>query len=169
MPLHERKKILHETIQKQPHLTLVRSIPGEQAQAFFDLIREKNLEGIVLKRKESMYQIGKRSYDWLKVINYHYHDVRLTGLRKGEFGWLIGIEEGGKVRPAGLIEFPPPPDVRKAVWSIVDQGKIGEDKNFIYLDPQIRMKVKSRGWTKRGMIRIPVFESFLFGDQHAAG
>jgi DNA ligase-1 len=90
-------------------------------------------------------------------------------LRKGEFGWLIGIEEGGKVRSVGLIEFPPPPDVRKVVWSILDQGKIGEDKNFIYLYPQIQMKVKYRGWKKRGMIRIPVFESFLFGDQHAAG
>jgi DNA ligase-1 len=56
------------------------------------------------------------------------------------------------------------------VWSIAEQGKVGEDKNFIYLDPQIRMKVKSRGWTKRGMIRLPVFQSFLFeGDRHAAG
>ncbi|MGA9173015.1 MAG: hypothetical protein WBZ33_03425, partial [Thermoactinomyces sp.] len=64
------------------------------------------------------------------VINYHYHDVGLTGLRKGEFGWLIRVEEGGKVRPAGLIEFPPPPDIRKAVWSIAEQGKIGEDKRL---------------------------------------
>jgi hypothetical protein len=25
-----------------------------------------------------------------------------------------------------------------------------------------RLRVKSRGWTKSGMIRLPVFESFLF-------
>jgi DNA ligase 1 len=170
LPLMERKTLLEEHIGEQDHLALVRWLPGEQGKAFFDLIREQGLEGIVLKRKESTYQIGKRSHDWLKVINYHYHDVRLTGLRKGEFGWLIGVEEGGRVRPAGLIEFPPPPDIRKAVWSIAEQGKIGEDKDFIYLDPQIRMKVKSRGWTKRGVIRLPVFQSFLFeGDHHAAG
>jgi DNA ligase-1 len=130
MLIHERKKILYKSILEQSHLTLVRSIPCEQARAFLDLIKEHGLEGIVLKRKELTYQIGKRSHNWLKVINYHYHDVRLTGLRKSEFGWLIGVEEGAKVCPAGLIEFPPSPDVRKAVWSIVDQGKIGEDKDF---------------------------------------
>jgi DNA ligase-1 len=161
LPLMERKALLEEHIGNQNHLALVRWIPGEQGKAFFDLIRHQNLEGMVMKKKDSVYQVGKRSHDCLKVINYHYHDVRLTGLRKGEFGWLIGVEEGGRVRPAGLIEFPPPPDVRKAVWSIVEQGKIGKDKDFIYLDPQIRMKVKSRGLTKRGMIRIPVFQEFL--------
>jgi DNA ligase-1 len=162
LPLMDRKALLEEHIGEQDHLALVRWIPGEQGKAFFDLISDQGLEGIVMKKKDSLYQVGKRSHDWLKVINYHYHDVRLTGLRKGEFGWLIGVEKDGKVRPAGLIEFPPPPYVRKAVWSIAEQGKIGEDKNYIYLDPQIRMKVKSRGWTKRGMIRLPVFQEFLF-------
>jgi DNA ligase 1 len=161
LPLHERKAILQDQIKEQPHLSLVRSIPGEQAGAFFDLVKQ-NLEGIVMKKVNSTYQVGKRSHDWLKVINYHYHEVRLTGIKKHEFGWLIGLEEEGGVRPAGLIEFPPPPNVRKAVWSMVNRAKVREDKEFIYLEPTIRMKVKSRGLTKRGMIRIPVFESFLF-------
>lgn len=169
LPLLERKQILREVIKEQPHLTLVRSVPGDQAHAFLDLVKQQGLEGIVLKRKESIYQVGKRSDDWLKVINYHYHNVRLTGLRKDEFGWLIGVEEGGRVRPAGMIEFPPPEDVRRAVWSIVDMAKIDEDKKFIYLRPDIRMKVKSRGWTKSGMIRIPVFQSFDFGGESHAG
>jgi DNA ligase-1 len=169
LPLHERKQILHEVIQDQPHLTLVRSVPGKQAQAFFELIRQQGLEGVVLKRKDSTYQIGKRSNDWLKLINYQYHNVRLTGLKKDEFGWLIGVEEGGRVRPAGIIEFPPPEDVRKAVWRIVNHAKMGEDKNIIYLSPDIKMIVKSRGWTKNGMIRIPVFHSFDFGGESRAG
>ncbi|AUS09753.1 hypothetical protein C1X05_13605 [Laceyella sacchari] len=66
------------------------------------------------------------------------------------------------MRPTGIIEFPAPPDVRKAVWSIVNQAKTHEDKEFIYLEPDIAMKVKSRGFTKRGMIRLPVFQVFLF-------
>jgi DNA ligase 1 len=162
LPLHERKAILQDWINEQPHLSLVRSVPGEQAKDFFDLVSKQNLEGIVLKKKNSSYQVGKRSHDWLKVINYHYHEVRLTGIRKGEFGWLIGLEEKGDVRPAGIIEFPAPPDARKAVWSIVNQTKTHEDKEFIYLEPAIAMKVKSRGFTKRGMIRLPVFQKFLF-------
>jgi DNA ligase 1 len=161
-PLHERKAILQDRINEQPHLSLVRSVPGEQAKDFFSLVSQQNLEGIVLKKKDSSYQVGKRSHDWLKVINYHYHEVRLTGVRKGEFGWLIGLEEKGNVRPAGIIEFPAPSDARKAVWSIVNHAKTHEDKEFIYLEPAIAMRVKSRGFTKRGMIRLPVFQEFLF-------
>ncbi|MFC7443295.1 RNA ligase family protein [Laceyella putida] len=168
LPLHERKAILQDQIKEQPHLSLVRSIPGEQAGAFFDLVSQQNLEGIVLKKVNSTYQVGKRSYDWLKVINYQYFDVRLTAIRKGDFGWLIGLEDEGRVRPAGLIEFPPPPNVRKAVWSIVNKVKVGEDKKFIYLKPAIRMKVKSRGFTKRGLIRLPVFHAFNFGGKSYA-
>lgn len=168
LPLHERKAILQDQIEEQPHLSLVRSIPGEQARAFFDLVSQQGLEGIVLKKVDSTYQVGKRSHDWLKVINYHYHDVRLTGIRKDSFGWIIGLEEEGRVRPAGIIEFPPPPDVRKAVWSIVNKVKVAEDEKLIYLDPAIAMKVKSRGLTKRGMIRIPIFQSLHFsgGESH---
>ncbi|MFC7442035.1 hypothetical protein [Laceyella putida] len=162
LPLHERKAILQEHIKEQPHLSLVRCVPGERAGAFFDLVSQQNLEGIVLKKVNSAYQVGKRSHDWLKVINYHVHDVCLTAIRKKEFGWLIGLEEEGRVRPAGIIEFPPPPDARKAVWSIVNQAKVDEDKEFIYLKPAIRMKVKSRGLTKRGMIRLPIYHEFLY-------
>ncbi|MGX9707321.1 ATP-dependent DNA ligase [Laceyella sacchari] len=161
LPLHERKAILQDRINEQPHLSLVRSVPGKQAKGFFDLVSQHNLEGIVMKKKDSSYQVGNRSHDWLKVINYHYHEVRLTGVRKGEFGWLIGLEEKGNVRPAGIIDFPAPPDARKAVWLMLDRAKVDEDKEFIYLMPAIRMKVKSRRLTKRGLIRIPCFRSLL--------
>jgi len=163
LPLSTRKRILHEVIQEQPYLTLVRSFPGSQAQILFNLIKEQGLEGIVLKKKESPYQVGKRSPDWLKVINYQYHHVRLIGLKKGEFGWLVGVEENGRVRPAGMIEFPPPEDARRAVKSVLDHAKAGEDRNYIYLRPDIKIIIKSRGWTKHGMLRTPVFHSFDFG------
>lgn len=164
LPLSNRKQILHKVIQKHPHFILVRSFPGSQAQLLFNLIKEQGLEGIVLKKKKSTYQVGKRSPDWLKVINYQYHHVRLIGLRKDEFGWLIGVEENGRVRPAGMIEFPPPEHVRRAIRSILDHTMIGKDRSYIYLRPDIRMIVKSRGWTTHGMLRTPVFHSFDFGS-----
>jgi len=108
-------------IKEQLHLTLVRSVPGAHASSLFDLVRKESLEGIVIKAQDSSYQVGKWSHNWLKVvINYHYHNVRLTGLRKDEFGWLIGIEENGRIRPTGIIEYPPPESARRAVWNLVE-------------------------------------------------
>ncbi|WP_341849650.1 hypothetical protein [Thermoflavimicrobium dichotomicum] len=116
---------------------------------------------MVLKKKDSIYELGKRSWNWQKVINYQYYDVVITGYRKGEFGLLIGFEDG---RPAGLIEFPPPPNVRKALFPVMNQSKVKEDERFVYVRPKIRCRVKSRGLTSKGLIRIPVFQKFLFAS-----
>jgi DNA ligase-1 len=159
-PLLERKALL-EKLEEGPHLSRVRFVIG-QGEELFRLVATNQLEGIVQKRIGSRYGIGKRSEAWRKVIHWHHQDVVLTGIRKEDGAWLIGVESGGQIRPAGVIEFPPPPDVRQAVWRIVPLAKTGEDKQAVYLRPEIRLRVKSRGWTKAGWLRLPVFEAFLF-------
>jgi DNA ligase-1 len=158
LPLLKRKALLEE-LTEQDHLSRVRYEIG-QGRELFGLVQAENLEGIVQKRKASRYEIGKRSEAWRKVIHWHHHDVVLTGIRKEDGAWLIGVEEAGRLRPAGVIEFPPPTDVRKAVRSILPLAKTGEDAKAVYLHPEIRLTVKSRGWTKSGMIRLPVFQGF---------
>jgi ATP-dependent DNA ligase len=37
----------------------------------FQLAKEKGLEGIIAKRKNSVYRLGKRSPDWLKIESDH--------------------------------------------------------------------------------------------------
>ncbi|RFU61283.1 hypothetical protein D0466_18910 [Peribacillus glennii] len=51
----------------------------------------------------------------LKVINYQYADVFYTGLRKKEFGWLLGVEEKGLIKLMGVMEFVSP-EPRKEVY-----------------------------------------------------
>lgn len=67
------------------------SVDG-QANAL--LCQAQGLEGIVLKRKDSRYEINKRSKSWLKVINYQYIDFWIYGLRKGDFGWILAFPNG---------------------------------------------------------------------------
>ncbi|MFB5198050.1 hypothetical protein ACE198_24690 [Neobacillus sp. KR4-4] len=54
-------------------------------------VHTQDLEGIVLKRKDSRYEVGKRSHSWLKVINYQYADIIVVGYRKQpkDFGWQL--------------------------------------------------------------------------------
>lgn len=59
------------------------------------------MEGMVAKRLDSTY-VGRRSTDWIKVINWTYVDVVIMGYRKSEFGWIVGVKQlGGEVRSAG--------------------------------------------------------------------
>jgi DNA ligase 1 len=78
LPFIERKQLLEEVINPSKVIVLVQWILGN-GKAYFDLVKKQALEGIVLKRADSKYQIKKRSQDWLKVINYSYADVLITG------------------------------------------------------------------------------------------
>jgi DNA ligase-1 len=96
------------------------------------------------------------------VINYKEEEVVITGYRKGEFGWLIGIDEGSDIRPVGMLELGVGPAERKALYAVSNLIKITEDEQFVYLEPRLRCNVKYRGWTSKGFMRLPVFQHFIF-------
>ncbi|MFP5116099.1 ATP-dependent DNA ligase [Bacillaceae bacterium C204] len=148
--LMERKQLLDEIITQDTSLVAkVKYIEGH-GSAYFDLVRQQGLEGIVLKRKDSRYEVGKRSKSWLKVINYQYDEVMITGLRKGEFGVSLNFLEG---KPAGLMEFMPLAE-RKNLYRM--KKVISEDDKFMFIEP-IKCRVKYRNLTKAGFLRIPSF------------
>ena len=150
LPLIERKQLLDVIIAQDTSLVVkVKYIEGH-GSAYFDLVRQQGLEGIVLKRKDSRYKIGKRSSSWLKVINYQYDNVLITGLRKGEFGVLLNFLDS---KPAGLMEFMPPSE-RKSLYN--NKKVVSEDDKFTFIEP-IKCRVKYRNLTKAGFLRIPSF------------
>lgn len=152
LPLYERKGILDEIIPfNTPILSKVMSIDGSGIP-LFELIKEQNLEGIVLKKKDSSYEIGKRSYSWLKVINYQYINVIVNGYRKGDFGWLLSYEDG---RYAGIMELGVPSEVRKKIYQM---PKKDEYDKFVFIEP-LSCYVKYRNITKAGLLRIPSYIS----------
>ncbi|KKX54196.1 hypothetical protein [Brevibacillus borstelensis] len=160
VPLMQRKEILDSVVPDTPSIHKIQFLE-KGGTALFDAIKQQDLEGIVCKRKDSRY-IGKRSADWIKVINYQYADVYLTGYRKSEFGWLASVMgTDGQLRPAGVIELGVPPVHKQAFRGVCGQLVSGEDKNFVYLEPRLQATVKFRNWTKSGMLRSPVFVDFV--------
>ncbi|WP_285856633.1 ATP-dependent DNA ligase [Peribacillus frigoritolerans] len=159
LPLHERKELLEEIVEDTNLICKVKWMYGN-GPAYFELVKQQGLEGIVQKKANSKYQIGKRSHDWLKVINYQYADAVITGLRKDEFGLLLGIEENNRIKPAGIMEFVTPA-ARKQFYSQYQNLIVDENKKFIYLEPKIKCKVKFRNYTKAGLLRIPSFVEYI--------
>jgi DNA ligase 1 len=47
------------------------------------------------------------------------------------------------MQPAGIIELGVPPKHKKAFYGITKQLVIGEDKNFVYLQPLLKAKLNS--------------------------
>ena len=66
VPLIDRKRLLGWLLAPHAAIRLSDHSVGD-GTAYFEAMREAQLEGIVLKRAASTYQAGRRSPDWLKV------------------------------------------------------------------------------------------------------
>jgi bifunctional non-homologous end joining protein LigD len=56
----------------------------ERGTDLFQLTKEKGLEGIIAKRKKSMYQPGRRSPDWLKIKSRPQQEFIVCGFTEGK-------------------------------------------------------------------------------------
>lgn len=108
-PLIERKKILEKIVKESNRVLISTHIIGE-GKKFFEEVKAKGLEGIMAKRLNSTYQIGKRSKDWLKIKALNSLDAIICGYTLGEgkrekyFGALIlGVWHEGKLRYLGRV------------------------------------------------------------------
>lgn len=104
-PLVNRKSLLNETIHEHEMLAISRCIE-DHGIAFFEMTHAQALEGIVAKRKNSLYYPGKTSKDWLKIKNLIDEDFVACGY----------IEKGHGIVSLILAQY----DKRK----LVEQGHV---------------------------------------------
>lgn len=164
LPLLERKAVLNQTIEDTPVISKIAYVDG-RGEDLFDWIAQRKMEGIVAKRKNGRYQAGKRTDDFVKIIDYAYVEAYIAGWRKEEFGWLVHVPmENGYLRPAGIIELGVTPTHKQAFFGAAKELVTKEDRDFVYVEPRIKVRVKFRNWTRNGNLRSPVFIEFLFDE-----
>jgi len=94
LPLTERKKILSQSLKEGTNVVISDYIE-RQGESYFQLTLEKGLEGIVAKKKDSRYEEGIRSGNWLKLKKLKTCDCVIFGYTQGSqsrgatFGALV--------------------------------------------------------------------------------
>ena len=78
-----RKTLLAGLLPPAGPLTLADHLDGRGAE-FFELVRERELEGVVAKRAGSRYEPGARSADWVKVKVPRTVSVAIVGVVPGK-------------------------------------------------------------------------------------
>lgn len=109
-PLMERKRILADVLEETESAVLCDYVEGD-GEAFYRVCRERGLEGVIAKRKDSRYQTGKRTRTWLKIKALKTVDCVIAGVTRGEgnradtFGALIlGIyDDAGELQCVGRV------------------------------------------------------------------
>jgi len=93
-PLMERKSILKASVKEGRHVVLSDFVE-EKGEAYYRIALEKGLEGVMAKKKNSPYEPGVRSGNWLKIKKLRSCDCLIFGYTKGTgaraetFGALI--------------------------------------------------------------------------------
>ncbi len=108
LSLLERKAILKE-VMPQNDLILLSEHFDTSGVGFLNEAQKLGLEGILAKRKESVYHIHERSADWLKIKANKRQEVVIGGFTKNEgssklfSSLLVGLYEGKKLIYTGKV------------------------------------------------------------------
>ena len=179
VPLQSRRQLLAEALHRIAD-------PVRLSEAFetapTDLIqaaKEMALEGIIAKRKNSLYEPGKRSGAWLKyrinrgqefvVGGYtpgHPFDALIVGSYEGEKLYYVGKVRNGFVPQVrrevyrkfkGLeidtCPFTNLPEKKRTMWALTKE----EMKNCQWLKHQLVAQIEFAEWTPDGHLRHSKF------------
>lgn len=164
LPLLKRKKLLEKNVKENQFIQVVKFIENEGIK-FFSKIQNLSLEGMVAKKKDSIYQIKKRSYDWLKIKNFLHEDYIICGYIPDENGkakhLILASKIKNKLAYQGVIYLPSKfSQVFVQDFARENKGKVLFDnlqENIIWLLPKLICTVKFVEKTKKGELRQPVF------------
>ena len=172
LPLIERKSILQTVIPDHPLLHYSDHVE-ESGKAFFDVLREQNLEGMIAKRKESRYQTGKRTRDWLKIKTSLRQEAIICGFTaprgsRKRFGTLVlgAYDDKGKLRhighSGGGFDERSIAAIHEMLLPLVQPASPFDDPfkekmTVTWVRPTVVCEVAFSEWTDEGMMRHPVF------------
>jgi len=171
LPLLRRKDLLKKILPSSPKIKFSDHV-SKEGILFFNVVKEKGLEGIVAKHSQSVYEAGKRSRQWLKVKTRRTQEAVIAGFteprgRRRYFGSLVlGVFEGKELIYIGhsgggfgeknLIE------IHGRLNPLIQKKcpfKKEPETNapVTWVRPRLVCEVTFAGWTEDGIMRQPVF------------
>jgi len=172
LPLLERKKILKEVLPNIFNLKYSDHIEHEGIK-FFELAKKNKLEGIMAKRADSVYRLGLRSDQWLKIKIISAQEAIICGFtaprnsRKNFGALILGAYEKGRlvyightgggfteVLLASTLKLMKPLIQKESPFDV----KIKTNEKVTWVKPQLVCEIAFSEWTNDGHMRQPIFQ-----------
>lgn len=133
--------------------------------ALFNLVKKQELEGIVAKRKDSLYWQGKKTKDWIKckvmstedcvICGYILKANNMTSLILGQYDDNVLIYKGHVTLGVSLRI------INKHKYTVINYSPFGYvpegNKDAVWLNPELVCIVESMP-TEKDSFRQPVFK-----------
>jgi bifunctional non-homologous end joining protein LigD len=179
LPLEDRRASLAEALRKVDY-PVIRSIPFDAKPA--ELIRaatELEVEGIIAKRKGSIYEPGRRSGAWVKYKINRSQEFVVGGYTPGNpfDALIVGCYDGGKLKYVGKVRNGFIPHMRCALMPLLNElftdkcpfDDLPEKRRTLYsltrhemqecqwLKPLLVAQIEFTEWTPDGHLRHSSF------------
>jgi bifunctional non-homologous end joining protein LigD len=163
--------VLEALAANAPSMVVPPRLDGSGAEAL-RYSREHGLEGVVAKRKDSVYLPGKRGHAWVKQRNWRTQQVLIGGWRRStarEFkSLLVGIPHDGRLVYVGRVgtgfddsamrELAARLRKLERKTSPFDNDLTAEErKEAVWVTPKLGGTVRFMNWTETGRLWHPAW------------
>ena len=166
-PLMERKEMLNKAVTEGHGLSVSRYIEKNGID-FFELAKQEKLEGIVAKKKDGLYHIGKRTHDWVKIKVMQDEDLFVCGYQPDENGnvkdLILGYyDDNDKLQCRGKVYLGVSESDRKITGEFAKKNTVKRPwfekyKNAVWLKPELIGTAHFMNETENGGMRQPVWK-----------
>lgn len=169
-PLETRKSVLQRVIADDSIVMYSKHIVGKGTE-FFEKARRSGLEGIIAKRRDSVYE-ARRTRDWLKIKTHLEQELVIGGWtdpqrsRVGFGSLLLGVYDGAeKLEYVGNVGTGFNDDMLRDLHaqlkklsrstSPFHEGNVLRGAH--YVEPKLLAQVRFSEWTRDGCVRQAAF------------
>jgi bifunctional non-homologous end joining protein LigD len=171
LPLLRRKELLKKILPSGPKVRVSDHV-WKEGVLFYNVVKEKGLEGIIAKHSQSVYEAGLRSRQWLKVKTRLTQEGVIAGFTepgggRKHFGALVlGLFEGDELMYIGHVgsgfKEKDLTDIRRQLDTLTQKEcpfNITPETNtpVTWVKPELVCEVSLSGWTGDTIMRQPVF------------
>ena len=165
LPLMERKALLQKVIKSENDRLAISRYIGEQGKALYDAAAKQGLEGVVAKKKSGIYQLGKRTKDWIKFKNLLDDDFVILGYIEKEnnvVSLILGQYKENNMIYKGHVTL----GVSREDFKIISGTNTSQppfeppkgNENAVWIKPDLVCTVKYMEKTSNGGLRQPVYK-----------
>jgi bifunctional non-homologous end joining protein LigD len=173
LPYDDRRKLLERLKLSGDTFATPPSISDRKGADLLAISKERGLEGVVIKRRDSPYSPGQRTGAWLKVKNLRTQEVVIGGWTEGKGeraeslgALLLGIPSDGKLIYAGKVGTGFSASARKEMLEALaplatstspftERLSPTETALARFVQPKIVGEVQFGEWTTDGHLRHP--------------
>jgi bifunctional non-homologous end joining protein LigD len=177
LPLTERRRRLTELLDRRIGGVQV-SEAFEDGEALLQAAKEQGFEGVIAKRGDSPYRVGRRTREWLKIKTHQSQEFLIAGYTKGQgrrsgrFGSLVlAVREGGELRYVGnvgtgftddeidrLLARLKPLERSTSPFAVTPKMPKVRKGDVVWVEPKLVCQVEFVEWTHDGHLRAPSYQ-----------